>query len=471
MRKLYIYMFFVGLILWSCDSVTDLQPQQNVDELVPKAAINAIKTNYPEATKVRFTTIEKNRVFQSDFDLKLERMSAIVNNVGVISEMYKQSGQVGLPDIVKNYIATNFVGAVYLDVCQQINKSGQVEGYKVRIKLSSADELTLIFDATGTLILSVTDDRDAKPAGQKPPKMYFIEKNELPQVILDYLSTKYGSDYKCIKAAVVMLDDVKSYSVVISKDYTTYDFLFDDKGNVLKSSSFGINGPPIGRIEDKPLSLNEIPSKIKAYLDKEFKGWKFDRGLIFLNNGEIQTYNILIIYGDKRYSLQFDNEQKFVKKEQLVGGFNDDFEVKNIQPKDLPAPIITFLTNKYPNFKYINTALINEKNKKAYWVIILSNNITYDYTFDDKGNVLNMKEIILKLPEPLLSQMPLEAKDIPSKAKEYLDANFKGWNFQKGFIAYVENKLFGYMIAIKVGNDYYYINFDANANFISARRG
>ena len=34
-------------------------------------------------------------------------MSAIVNNVGVISEMYKQSGQVGLPDIIKNYIATN----------------------------------------------------------------------------------------------------------------------------------------------------------------------------------------------------------------------------------------------------------------------------------------------------------------------------------------------------------------------------
>lgn len=471
MKKLYIYLFFVGFTLWGCDSVTDLQPQQNIDEAIPKATINAIRTNYPEATKVRFTTIEKNKIFQSDFDVRVERMSAIVNNMGVISERYKQTGEVGLPEVVKNYITTNYVGATYVDVCQQMSRTGQIEGYKVRIKSTDSKELTLIFDATGTLTLAIADERGGKPNEMKPQKIYFIDKNDLPQVITNFLATTHGSDFKYIKAAVVLIETNKNYSIAISKDFTTYDYLFDEKGNVLKSASFGVNAPT-DRIEDKPLSINDLTQKIKDYLNKEFEDeWQFERGLVFSQNGVIQAYNILIIYEKKRYSIQFDGEGKFIKKEQIEGMFEGKLEIKNIQPKDLPNAIITYLTSKHSNFKYINTSIITEKNKKIYWVAILSNNITFDYTFDDKGTLLNVKEITIKFPDNKIKDKPLEAKDIPNKAKEYLDTNYKGWIFEKGFIAYAENKILGYMIAIKVGNDYYYINFDANANFMSARKG
>ena len=77
----------------------------------------------------------------------------------------------------------------------------------------------------------------------------------------------------------------------------------------------------------------------------------------------------------------------------------------------------------------------------------------------------------MKFPDNKIYDRPLDAKDIPNKAKVYLEANYKGWVFQRGVIVYAENKILGYVIAIKVANDYYYINFDADANFLSARKG
>lgn len=474
MKKLYIYLFFVGLILWSCDSVTDLQPQQNLDEAIPVATINAIKTNYPEATKVRFTTIEKNKIFQSDFDVKVDRMSAIVNNVGVISERYRQTGVVDLPDKIKTYLDANYAGVSVLNVCQQINKEGKIEGYKVMLKDSK--HITLIFDTTGTLIMNVSDTPNGgSPAGMPPPKLYFIDKNELPQVINAFLVAKHG-DYKCIKVGVI-LDGTplggtsKNYSVVVSQNFTTFDYLFDEKGNVLKSSSFGVNAPS-NRIEDKPITINDLTEKIKSYLDKEYKGWQFEKGLAFFQNGVIQIYNVLITYDKKQYSLQFDKDSNFLKKEQVgVGGNDNKGEVKFILPKDVPAIIVNYLATKHKDYKYLQTAIIIDKSKKTYWITILSEKEVYDYTFDESGKFLSVKEIVITFPENVIYDRPLDPKDIPAKAKEYLDTNYKGWVFQRGVTVYTDNKIFGYVIAVKVASDYYYINFDANASFVSARRG
>nr|WP_299421522.1 PepSY-like domain-containing protein [uncultured Emticicia sp.] len=470
MKKLYTYLFFIGLILWSCDSVTDLQPQQNIDEAIPAATINAIKTNYPEATKVRFSTIEKNRLFQSEFDVKVDRMSAIVNNVGFISEMYKQTLAINLPDNIKVYLEAYYTGANTINVCQQISKDGKIEGYKVILKDKNSKNITLIFDATGTLIMNVSDNPNGGSAINSPPKLYFIDKNELPQAINSFLVLKHG-DYKCIKVGVVLEGLTKSYSVVISQNFTTFDYLFDEKGNVLKSSSFGVNAPS-GRFEDKPITVNDLTSKIKAYLDKEYKGWQFERGIVFIQNGIVQVYNLIISYDKKQYSLQFDKDSNFLKREQVGTEGNDTkVEVKLIFPKDVPNTIINFLLSKHKEFKYIQTAIIIDKAKKTYWLTILSNFEVYDYTFDESGKFLSVKEIKMKFPDNKIYDKPLDAKDLPSKAKTYLEANYKAWVFQSGVIVYVENKILGYVIAIKVANDYYYINFDADANFLSARKG
>lgn len=472
LKKLYICLFFIGLFLSGCDRVTDLQPQPNLNEIIPPAAVNAIRQTYPTASKIRFSTIEKDKVFQSDFELKVDKMSAIVNHLGVISEMYRQTAEVSLPENVKTYISSNYPDATIINVCQQINKDDVIIGYKVTIKSKDGNNVLLIFDATGTLTLLVSNDTNGnQPIGKKPPKIYFIEKSELPQVIKDFLTTKHG-DYTCIKAAVVLDTDVKNYSVVISKDLITYDYLFDEKGNVLRSASFGVNAPA-DRIEVKPLNINDLPATIKSYLDKEFKGWIFERGIYFSQNNNIQAYNVLITYDRKQYSIQFDEKGNFVKKEQVGndGKGGNKYEVKMVLPKDLPNSITAYLASKHSDFKYIQSSIIIEKDKKTYWITILIDNTTYDYTFDEQGKFLAVKEIKLKLPDNHITQKPLGQNEIPAKAKNYLDKTFGGWVFQKAVTVFDENKILGYIIAIQVGNNYYYISFDVNANFLAARRG
>jgi hypothetical protein len=256
--------------------------------------------------------------------------------------------------------------------------------------------------------------------------------------------------------------------------FTTFEYLFDEKGNVLKSGTFGVDAPS-NQIQDKPLTINELIAPIKSYLDKEFKGWIYEKGISVSQNGQLLGYSILITLDKKKYNLQFDSKGSLLRKEQVGGGNtgtnNNKYEIKAIQPKDLPISITNFLNNKYKDFKYIQISLITEKNVKTYWVTILKDNITFDYSFDEKGVVLKVTEIPLKLSENKIVESPLDAKDVPAKAKDFLDKNYKNWVFQKAIIGYLDNRIYGYFVAIKVGNDTYYINFDADANFILARRG
>ncbi len=466
-------MLFLPLIFSACDSVTDLQPQQNLNEAVPQATVNAIKQAFPEATKIKFSTIEKNKFWQSDFEVKVEPMSAIVSHLGEITETYKVTGEVNLPENIKKYIETNYAGATIKNASQQIGKDGKGVGYKISIKSKEGKEITLIFDVTGTLTLLITDDRNDNKPALNPPKIYFIEQKDLPEAIKTYLNKKH-SDYKFIKAAVIVDGDTKTYSVVVSKDLTAFEYLFDINGNVLKSGSFGVNAPS-NQIQDKPLTVNDLTTVIKAFLDKEFKGWVYEKGISVTQNGTLLGYSILITFDKKQYNLQFDGAGKLIRKDQVGGGNggsnNNKYQIQPIQPKDLLKVITDFLNNKHIEFKYLQTSLITENSVKTYWVTILKGNVTFDYTFNDKGVVLKVTEIAIKLPDNKISEKNLEAKDIPTKAKDYLDKNYKGWVYQKGKITLLENKIKEFMIGIKVGVDFYYVTFDADSNFLLARRG
>ena len=391
MKKTYILLLVIGWFFSACDSVNDLQPQQNLNDAIPQATVNAIRQAFPEATKIKFSTIEKNKVWQSDFEVKVEPMSAIVDNLGVITETYKITGEIALPENIKSYIATNYVGATIKNASQQIGKDGKIEGYKVSIKSKEGKEITLVFDAKGALTLFITDDRSGNSSAHNPPKIYFIEKNALPEAIRAYLNSKH-SEYNCVKAAVIVEGNTKNYSVVISKDLTLFEYLFDEKGNVLKHDSFGVSAP-FNKIEDKPLTVNDLPAVLKSYLDKEFKDWVYEKGILIFQNGTLLGYNVLITYGKKQFSLQFDAKGMFIRKEQVGSeGNGSKYQIQSIQPKDLLKVITDFLNEKFKEFKYIQTSLITDKNVKIYWVTILKDNITYDYTFDDKGKVLKVTE-------------------------------------------------------------------------------
>lgn len=474
MKKLYIYLLLVACVFSACDSVKDLQPVVNIGEAVPQAAVNAIKQEFPEATQIKFSTLERNELWESNFQFKIDRMSAIVNNKGKITETYRITNGVQLPDNAKTYINTNFPGGVIKNVCQQLAPNNStIIGYKVIVTLTDGKDIAVIFDATGTLIMVASNDRPGPPNGMGgPPKIYFIEQKDLPEVIKAYLAEKHQS-YSFVKAAVSIQGPVKLYSVVISKDLTTFEYLFDEKGNVLRSGTLGFT-VPFYKLEYRSVLVNELPQLIKDGLNQNFKTWTYENGLAFSQNGQLQGYFVLVTSDKKQYSLLFDAQGSFIKGEQVCGApgiSSGKYEIKRIEPKDLPETITTFFSTRYQSFSYIQTSLITDKDKKIYWVAIVKDNFVISFSFDEKGKIITASETLLKFNSGKLMGKYIQETEISSKIKEYLNTFYAGWVFQAGMMNYVDNKLFSYIIAVKVGSEFYILSFDASGNFVAARKG
>ncbi|WP_337044042.1 PepSY-like domain-containing protein [Emticicia sp. 17c] len=469
MKKLYI-LLLLGCVLSACDRVTDLQPRINPNEAIPSVAVNAIKTEFPEATQIRFSTLEKDKLWESNFQVRVDQMSAVVNNLGKISETYRVANSIQLPDNAKNYITTNFPGAVVKNICQQMNPDGSIIGYKVIATLAEGKDIVVVFDKTGTFIMVATNDKMG-PGGGGPPRFYFIEKQDLPEIIRSYLDNKH-KDYTLVKAAVVLQGGGKLYSVVITKDLTTFEYLFDEKGNVLRTGTFGVHAP-LNRLEYKVVASSEIPQRVREYLNIQFSAWTYENGITYAQNGTLLGYYILVTALNKQFSIQFDADGFFIRGQQVcgpAGASSNKYEIKSIQPKDLPAAISSFLTNRHQEFTYLQTSLITDRDKKIYWVAILKDNSIYNYTFDDKGNPLTLVENILKLNMSKVLEKGMAEEDIPENIKQYINTVYAGWVFQMGLMNFADNKLFSYILVIKVNGDFYVLSFDANGNFVTARK-
>jgi len=475
MKKLYIYLLVVGFVFSACDSVKDLQPVMNPGEAVPQLAVNAIKQGFPEATQIKFSTLEKGKLWESNFQYKVDRMSAIVNNIGKITETYRIASGVQLPDNAKTYISTNFPGAVIKNVCQQLALNNTtVIGYKVIVTLTDGKDIAVIFDGTGTLIMVASNDRPGfQPIGAGgPPKVYFIEQKELPSVISSYLESKH-SGYSFVKAAVSIQGGTKLYSVVINKELTTFEYLFDEKGNVLRSGTLGINAP-FNPLEYRLLSLKDLAQPIIDGLNLNFTEWTYENGIVFSQNAKLQGYYILITANKKQFSLQFDAHGEFIKGIQVcgpLGASSGKYEIKTIQPKDLPETITKLLTDRYKEFDYIQTSLITDKGKNIYWVAIVKDNFAINYSFDDKGKVISVVEALLKFNPGKIVAKLIQDSEITEKIRAYFNTYYAGWALQTGLINYIDNQLFSYILVIKVGSEIYILSFDASGNFVAARKG
>jgi len=465
---LYIFLFLV--LVMSCDTVKDLQPKQNLNEIIPEVVVQSLKANYPEAKQIRMLVMEKSKIFQSDFDYKSDKMSAIINYQGIITEIYKESNESILPEGSKIYLQNNYKDFTINSVKEQITQESNTLGFRVMVKNEKGTNTDLFFDKTGTITFQVADERNM-PFNTPPPRVFFIPVNEIPNSIHEALKQKHG-DFEWVKTGAIIQNDTKNYLVLVAKDLVSYDYLFDEKANVLRKNTFGINAPP-NLIEDKNLNFNELNSNILNYLNKELKGWKFEKGIVFYQNEKIQGYNIIVTYIGKQYALLFDDSGNYVRTEQL--GFGNmpppkNNNIKKIEVKDLPITISNYLKNKYSSFKYVQASIIQENNKKTYWILIFANNITVDFTFDESGNVLNMKEIDFKFSPRNFEHKGILLTDIPKNAIDFLDKNYPKWTFNKAVVIMDVNKIIGYLVSIRIGNEFYTIQFDENAKFLAARR-
>lgn len=388
MKKIVAVFFSLVCLISSCN-VKDVST-----ETVPQTVSSAVRKAYPEATDLTFTELEANKIWVSEFVVKIQKMSVVVNNTGQITETYNVA-RVGavLPESAQKFITTNYPDAKIVSIDEQINDQKKVIGYKVQIITKEGKEVMMLFDTTGSLTLLIA--KDGKPSTKPESKTYAIEQKDLPEAIKKVLTEKHG-EYKFVKGVVMVENGKKTYHVVVSKEMVIYEYTFDETGAILKSSSSGMKAETPNKVTQKELGKNDVPGKSKEYLDKTYKSWEYMKGLIFYENDKVTGYLAVIKSEGKLYYVYFD----------AAGG-------------------------------YLKTT----------------------------------SETTAEKPAPTVQEKAIESKDILGNSKEYLTKNYAGWVFVKGAAKLKENKIYQYLIVIKVGDNLYYVTFDGDGKFLEARKG
>jgi len=388
MKKIAAVFFSLVCLISSCN-VKDVST-----ETVPQTVSSAVRKAYPEATDLKFTELEANKIWISEFVVKIQKMSAVVNNTGQITETYNIA-RIGvvLPESAQKFITTNYPEAKIVSIDEQVNDQKKVIGYKVLIKTKEGKEVVMLFDTTGSLTLLIA--KDGTPSTKPESNTYAIEPKDLPEAIKKVLTEKHG-EYKYLKGVVMVENGKKTYHVVISKEMVNFEYTFDENGTILKSSSSGMKADAPNKVTQKELGKNDIPGKLKEYLDKTYKSWDYLKGLIFYENDKVAGYLTVVKVEGKLYYVYFD----------AAGG-------------------------------YLKTTA----------------------------------ETTVETPKPTVQEKAIEAKDILGTSKEYLTKNYAGWVFVKGVAKLKENKIYQYLIAIKVGDSLYYVTFNGDGKFLEARKG
>jgi hypothetical protein len=387
MKKLFVFVVFAGF-LSSCR----INGVDSATEAVPQNVSSAVRKAYPEATDLKFTELETNKIWLSEFVVNIQKMSAVVNNTGQITETYNVA-RVGatLPESAKKYINTNYPNAAIISIDEQINDQKKVIGYKVLIKTKEGKEVVMLFDTTGSLTLLIVKDGTPTTKPESATTTYAIEQKDLPEAIKKVLTEKHG-EYKYIKGVVMTENGKKTYHVVVGKEMVNYEYVFDENGSVLKSGSSGMTSNKT----QKEMGAKDVPAKAKEYLDKTYKTWDYMKGLIFYENDKITGYLAVVKSEGKLYYVYFD----------ATGG-------------------------------YLKTTT----------------------------------ETVVETPVSSIQEKVIEAKDILGNSKEYLTKNYTGWVFLKGVAKLKENKIYQYLLAIKVGDNVYYVTFDGEGKFLEAKKG
>lgn len=388
MKNIAAVFFSLVCLISSCN-VKDVST-----ESVPQTVSSAIRKAYPEATDLTFTELEANKVWVSEFVVKIQKMSAVVNNTGQITETYNVA-RVGavLPEGAQKFITTNYPDATITSIDEQVNDQKKVIGYRVVINTKEGKQVMILFDATGSLTLLIV--KDGTSTTKPETKTYAIEQKDLPEAIRKVLTEKHG-EYKYLKGAVMIENDKKTYHVVVSKEMVNYEYAFDETGKILRAGSSGMKEPTKGKVTQKELNKNDIPGKSKEYLDKTYKSWDYLKGLIFYENDKITGYLAAVKSEGKIYYVYFNASGEYLK---------------------------------------------------------------------------TTTESSVETPASSVQEKAIEAKDILGNSKEYLTKNYAGWVFLKGIAKLKENKIYQYLIAIKVGDNLYYVAFDGDGKFLEARKG
>lgn len=351
--------------------------------LLPSADATAkvsavIKNQFPDVSNLKVSTLDSNKVYGCEFSNKGEDHETVVSKEGKILSDYKTSKDATLPDAAKAYLEATYKGYKLQKASQGTDTNGKVS-YKVQIEYND-QRITLIFDATGAVVATFIE-----PKGVTGKCMVFQAKpTDLPANIQSQL-VGYEIVGVCVKTNS---DGTKTYFVLARKDSIFYELTFDNAGKLVKTETEGSK-----KTEDKSLKEGDLPQVIKDYLKTNYADWRYEKGVVFMLNGGINSYSIVVIKEKKIILLTFDKDGKFLKALDTPTTTLPKVEEKTLAIGDIPAVIKAYLDKTYTGWIFgKGTITLKGGVAELYYIYLTVGTDKYHVYFDRDGKFFAAKK-------------------------------------------------------------------------------
>lgn len=385
MKKILIFLSVWALVWSGACRRTDVQPDNPATVTkdsfagVPAAVVQAIRKAYPTATELNFTEIDKGKVWDSRFVVDTRNRQARVDAKGTILEDYAvtaSSERVGviLPAAAQEYIQTNYPN--YKLIAAGEGRHKDQKAYKVLLR-SEKEEITLVFDEKGALLLEFKAAVSSRPTTDLPKNYPIGKAEDLPEPVRQYLRE---NDLTFAKGLVsVEGEGPKTYYVVATKGNAVYELSFSAEGKLLRSNVY------IPPVEIK--SVNDLPAAAVAYLN----GYTFERGAVLTDREGKKTYLVVASKEGKRYEMTFNADGKLVKSSETRPA--PKVEEKALTAETLPAPVTEYLNATYKDWTFMKGyATWAEGKPRGYLVVVQVAKELYYLTFNGEGRFVAVKK-------------------------------------------------------------------------------
>ena len=250
--------------------------------------------------------------------------------------------------------------------------------------------------------------------------------------------------------------------------------LFDTTGSL--TLLIAKDGTPSTKPESNTYAIEpkDLPEAIKKVLTEKHGEYKFIKGVVMVENGK-KTYHVVVSKEMVIYEYTFDETGAILKSSSsgIKADAPNKVTQKELGKNDIPGKSKEYLDKTYKSWDYMKGLVFYENDKvTGYLAVVKVEGKLYYVYFDATGGYLKTTtETTVETPKPTVQEKAIETKDILGNSKEYLTKNYAGWIFVKGVAKLKENKIYQYLIVIKVGDNLYYVTFDGDGRFLEARKG
>ncbi|MEZ4903087.1 MAG: PepSY-like domain-containing protein [Spirosomataceae bacterium] len=295
----------------------------------------------------------------------------------------------------------------------------------------------------------------------------------LPESARKYIATNYpGASIGDINEQINDDKKVIGYKVSIkTKEGKEVVLLFDTTGSLtlLITKDDTSNTPTKPESKTYTVEQKDLPEAIKKVLAEKHGEYKYLKGAVIVEEGK-RTYFIVVSKDMTNYEYAFDVNGTILKSSSS-GMVVQDKTQKELAANSIPNRAKEYLDKTYKGWEYMKGLIFYEKDKITGYIVVVKQEGKLYYVYFDGSGAYQKTTDGNGVEISQVQERVIEAKDILSNSKEYLTKNYVGWTFVRGVAKLKENKIYQYLLAIKIGDTLYYVTFDGEGKFLEAKRG